>query len=108
MNNKEMLNRLVETHLYSPRQAEQFVKAVENIEPLPEPVQRIHVLKFVQQLEQRIEVLKKRSGPKVAKKVERILWASLHKRIEKTEPQGQQDGRICKILWPSLQPEKGE
>jgi len=39
--------------------------------------------------------------------LEKRLWPSLEKIESEAEPEGQRDGRISKLRWPSLQ-SKGE
>ncbi len=106
MTDRELIQLLVDNNIYSKRQARRFVDELTRTAHFSKAVQRVFHLKAILELERRIEKVQFRKDGSP------ILWPSLATGIEKVEPepepQGEQDGKICKILWPSLQSEKGE
>lgn len=100
MKDKELIDLLVDNDIYSKRQATNLVADLRRTAHFSKAVRRVYDLSAILQIERRIEKLQfKKDGTP-------FLWPSIAVGIEKAEPTGQQDGRISKILWPSLQSEK--
>jgi hypothetical protein len=98
MTEKELIQLLVDNNIYNKRQAKAFVLDLTRTAHFSKAVRRVFDLKAILGLERRIEKVQFRKDGSP------ILWPSLATGIEKTEPEpeGQQDGRICKLLWPSI------
>jgi len=106
MTDKELIDLLVANNIFNKTRAKLFVEDLRRTADFSKAIRRVYDLAAILKIEHRLEKLqfKKNGTP--------YLWPSLAVGIEKVEPEpeppGVRDGRISKILWPSLQPERKE
>ncbi len=101
MTDAQLVQLLMDNNIYGKAAAIRFVDDLRRTANFSKAVRRVFDLKAILEIEDKIEKQFRKDGSP-------IRWPSLSTGIVKAEPEGQRDGKISQLRWPSLQPEKGD